>query len=410
MNYLTHNTPEFFQFIEEHKKSDVSSLMLKYHDKHLPFDLESAFIQIKCRQKTSGKLSIFIENENFLFPSVVSAEQASHQAVAIFHASLLPDNATLLDMTAGLGIDVMTMAKKCSNVTAVEIDPIKSDYLDHNKSIMNLDNLLVFNADSVEWLKNHDGRFDIIFIDPARRDSENKRTYNFHDCLPDIIAIQEMLRDKGSIVFIKASPLLDITQTLRDISLVRSIRAVCVEGECKEILVETGKQNNDIDRVSEIIKEAVDLNNKGDVISSFSYREICNAETDMLHLPYAEEYNLIPGNYLYEPNAAMMKLAPWRELCLRFPDLKKLAPSSQLFVSEALYTNFPGRILKIEKLIEKKDRKVLKGLPANVVVRNYPVSAENLRKQLGVKEGSDTFIYGTRLKNPVLLLAKRVKI
>ncbi|MBD5280346.1 MAG: hypothetical protein HDS35_07370 [Bacteroides sp.] len=415
MNRLPDITPDYIDFIRKNKSEDLSSLLLKYHGKPSSFDVDSALLQIKCRRKTSKKLKSFLEKEQFLFPSALSAEQASHQAVAQYHSSLIPDNSTLLDMTAGLGIDVMTMAGKCSKATAVEIETLKAEALNHNCIVMGIGNIEVINADSVKWLQENENHFDVIFIDPARRDNDNKRTYNFHDCAPDIISIQQMLRNRARQVFIKASPLLDLTQTLRDISEVRSIRAICVEGECKEILVETSNEaagdHTPSISTTTILKEAIDLDNDGNIISIFSCIEAEPSSSDNINnIVYAEESDVKPGYYLYEPNAAVMKLAPWNELCRKYPDLKKLAPSSHLFISTILHDDFPGRILSIEKLIEKKDRKNLKGLPVNVSVRNYPLSAENLRKQLGTKEGRDMFIYGTRIKNPVLILARRFQI
>ena len=111
--------------------------------------------------------------------------------------------------------------------------------------------------------------------------------------------------------------------------------------------------------------------------------------------------------YLYEPNAAMMKLAPWAELQNRYPDLIKLAPSSHLFISETRHDDFPGRVLLVEGLVSNKDKKRLKGERLNVVVRNYPLTAADLRKKLGLIEGKDRFLYGTKISTPILILVRR---
>ncbi len=398
---------DFFDFINKHKADDVSSLILKHRNKETDIDIEFAAVQIKGRQKNSKKLKRFVDYDRFIIPTLLSAEQSSHQAVASYHASLLSHSTTLLDMTAGLGIDVMTMSEKCSDVTAIEIDPLKAAFLTYNFRLLGISNVSVINTDSVEWVKNIDKIFDCIFIDPARRGEDNKRTYNFHDCAPDIISIQPLLIQKCHRLFIKASPLLDITQTLHEISNVSAIRAICVEGECKEILIESVTRKADAVDLQDdppILKEAIDLDNNGKIISIFSY---IDSGVESIS-DYCEESDIKTGHYLYEPNAAVMKLSPWKELNLKYKDLKKIAPSSHLFISDKLYDDFPGRKLRIEKLIEKKDRKNLKGLPVNVAVRNYPMSAEDLRKQLGVKEGRNHFIYGTRLKKPVLILADKI--
>lgn len=436
MNQQSNFTPpsaEFISFVSDNLNADISKLVLKCRKLREDFNVDFALTQIECRRRTAKKLQRFIANPKFIFPSSIASEQSSNESVSAYHCSLISDCSTLLDMTAGLGIDLMVMAERCESAIGIELDELKAEVLRYNCEVMGVNNVEVICADSVEWVSTCRRRFNVIFIDPARRGEGNTRTYNFHDCQPDIIEIQNLLREKCDSLMIKASPLLDITQTLKDIDCVTAIRAVCVNGECKEILIESACKNDSsqtitnssqaiinpshtiinpsqtiINSTHTIIKEAVDLNDKGEVKSKFSC--IFNPDDPARSsIPYAEDKDLTSGNFLYEPNAGIMKLAPWSELCSQFTDLKKLAPSSHLFVSSTLYPHFPGRILEIEKLIEKKDRKTLKGLPANVTVRNYPISAQELRKSLQVKEGKDTFIYASRLKNPVLILAKRFK-
>lgn len=413
MTALPPISDQLLMFVQNNIKENPSPLRLKYHGKINDFDLNFALTQIESRQKTKKKLASFIKDQRFIFPSTLSAEQASHEAVAAYHATLIEKNSELLDMTAGLGIDVMTMAQRCGHATACELDDIKAQALRHNCEVLGLDNIAIVAGESIEWISKIDKHFDTIFIDPARRGEDNARTYNFHDCQPDIMKLQDILSSKTSRLLIKASPLLDVAQTLKDINNVRAIRAICVNGECKEILVETLYIPSLLPLPASVLKEAIDLKDDGTLISKFSFYDTSETEADSSTsdpvncIPYALETDVMPGHYLYEPNAAVMKLAPWNELCRTFDGLKKLASSSHLFISEKKHENFPGRILKIEKRIEKKDRKTLKNLPVNVTVRNYPLSASELRKQLKVREGSDLFIYGTRISAPLLILAKR---
>ena len=256
----------------------------------------------------------------------------------------------------------------------------------------------VVNADSSEWIRSVCPEPEIIFIDPARRDSQNGRVYNFHDCAPDIISLQRSLSQRCQKLLIKASPLLDITATVNDIHDVKAIRAISVNGECKEILVEVEKG------ASYGLAEAIDLDRRGNISSRFSFMP-GNASgcVDLASLSDIRE-----GSYLYEPNSSMMKLAPWDELSERHPGLKKFDHSSHLFVSTELIPEFPGRILLIEGTIANKDRKALKGFPVNIVSRNYPLSAEELRKRLGAKEGKDRFVYASRIGGkPIMIIAER---
>ncbi|MDE6336085.1 MAG: RsmD family RNA methyltransferase, partial [Muribaculaceae bacterium] len=290
---------ELLMFIKCHIKENTASLRLKYHGKSSNFDLDFALTQIESRQKTKKKLLRFINNQCFIFPTTLSAEQASHEAVAAYHATLIEKNSELLDMTAGLGIDVMTMAQQCSHAIACELDEIKAQALQHNSEVLKLDNISIMSGDSTEWISKTDKHFDVIFIDPARRSEDNARTYNFHDCQPDIMKLQGLLSSKTSRLLIKASPLLDVAQTLKDISNVRAIRAICVNGECKEILVEALYTASAPSLSESVLKEAIDLKEDGTLISKFSFYDGSETEADSSTpapvncIPYALETDII---------------------------------------------------------------------------------------------------------------------
>ena len=392
-------TDSFFNFIESNRNADTNSLRLKLHGHSLPFSMDFALLQIDCRAKTRQKLAHFIKEPKFIFPTSVAAEQSSHQAVGCYHARLISPSSKVLDMTAGLGIDALSIAAAGSKVTACEIDSLKCEALRHNAEILGLNNISVCEGDSIQLLKGSSESYDVIFIDPARRGTENRRVYNLHDCTPDIISLKDEIMQYCSCLLIKASPLLDITQTLRDFPDVSAIHSVCVEGECKEILIELKSQ------ASEVSYHAVDLDREGNIISSLHYSDIDFTDGEIAYaLPN------LTFHYLYEPNAAIMKLAPWRVLQKNFPELKKLDSDSHIFVSDTFYPSFPGRVMEVEKVITNKDRKTLKGLPVNIVSRNYPSSANDLRKKLGAKEGTDQFLYATRLATrPIMYLCRRIK-
>ncbi|MBD5355495.1 MAG: class I SAM-dependent methyltransferase [Bacteroides sp.] len=400
MDFQTPSTP-FFDFISSNIYGDPKNLLLKNHGKSFDFNVEFAITQIECRQKGKHKLPHLISNPNIIFPTSLAYEQASHERVAAYHASLVKTGSKVVDMTAGLGIDAMAFAENKCNVTACEYDPLKADVLRYNAGVLKLDNLTVVNIDSIKYIKEMKEKCDVIFIDPARRSKENRRLYNLHDCTPDILGIMDSAIKKCTTLIIKASPLLDISQTLKDIPATGKISAVSVGGECKEVLIiaENG--------ASVQTYEAIDLSTDGRINYQFSF----SPSHDGRGVEYSEKKDVLPGRYLYEPGAAVMKLNPWSELCTHFPGIKKLSQSSHLFVSHILFESFPGRILRIDSLPDKKSRQTLKGSPANVVTRNYPLSTEELRKNLGVKEGNDQFIYGTRLgKTPILIAATRIRI
>lgn len=397
----------FFDFVKENAYEDPLKLRLQLKQKDYDFDLSYALIQIECRQKTAYKLKNFISNSHFLFPDKISAEQSSHQAVAKFHSSLFNNCKEILDMTAGLGIDALEIASTGAKIKAFELDHKKAKTLSHNAKVFGLNNLYVVNEDSISFLKNTSQKFDGIYIDPARRGESNKRLYNLGDCRPDVIENQNLLRSRAKKILIKASPLLDISQTLKDLKNIESIYVVGVKGECKELLIELNSQilsdNEAADNQVFHAKPfpsltAINLDNEGKIISHFKSSNI-NVPIEMASIS-----DITPGSYILEPSAMIMKIAPWSDLSKKYK-AKKIGLSSHLFVSTSKPIDFPGRVTQIQKVLKKQDRKSLNGFPASVISKNHPLTSESIRKELNLKEGDSDFIYATRIGDkPIMLL------
>lgn len=395
-----HITDSLLDFVSEHAAADPYLLKLKLRPENYDFDLDFALLQIAARQKTRQKLASFISNPGFIFPDALSAEQASHQAVAHYHSLSVTEGSTLLDMSAGLGIDAMAAALAGASVTAVEINPDKAEALAYNARMLNLRDFKVVCDDSVRFLENLPGRFDIIYIDPARRDASHRRLYNFHDCSPDVIALAPLLLQKAHKIVIKGSPMLDITESLHDFHNIHSIKAIGVKGECKEILLQLSLSDS---LGEEIQAEAINLDNEGNIISSFSTLLSRTKRKEPNLMPLITEEEIEPGHYLMEPSPMVMKLSPWRKLCEKFK-ARQLSPSSHLFLSEHYPGAFPGRVTRIERIIKKSDRKSLAQLPATVVSRNHPLSADEIRKSLKLREGDQNFIYASRIGAKPLMI------
>lgn len=425
---------DFFEFIDRNVGADPVKLKLKYSGKIKDFDLDFAIAQIACRDKYKKKLRNFICNEAAVFPSSLSAEQASHEAIARYHARLVGSFGIGADLTSGLGIDAMNISRNGKLFYACELDPLRASALRYNANVFGLDNFIVVEGDSTEWIREDNYHLDIAFIDPARRGDNDRRLYNLHDCVPDVCTLLPDILRRTYRLLIKASPLLDISATVKELPYTSAIRVVCVNGECKEVLVEVinptsvkqvsnlRKSSDSVKQVSNlrqascgskseeercVIKEAVNLREDGSIISTFSFTDNDN-ENEPLYLDSISTLN--PGMYLYEPDAAMMKMAPWGAIAQKYPALLKLAPSSHLFVSKSCYPDFPGRVLRISDIPDKKTIKQLKGTKANVITRNHPLTAPALAKQLGVKDGGELFIYGSRISStPLILFAEKIK-
>lgn len=289
-------------------------------------------------------------------------------------------------MTAGLGIDAMTISSVAKSLDAYELDAERSDALIHNSSVMSIHNLTVMpHGDSIEALRKSDRRYDVIFIDPARRDSNQKRTYGLADCSPDVKLLLPELMAHCDKLIIKASPMLDLTQTVRDLPGLSRLSAVSYKGECKEVLaiVERGHEG-------ECLKTAVLIDGDGRV------NEYVPPVESTVHISVPSS---LEGLYLYEPDASVQKLGSAANLEAAFADLAQCDRDTRVYVSPCYHNCFPGRILRITSDYAMNDKvlKSIKGAKYNVVCRNFPLKPDDLKKRFKLQDGGTDFIYGLRV-------------
>ncbi len=394
------------EFVREHANEDVNALRLKYASKKelgLEIDLEFALLQIEARKKNKKKLPSFLCHPNFIFPTLLSSEQASNEAVAKFHASLIDPTSSLLDLTAGLGIDAISFALNGINVTACEIERIKCEALIHNAKVMGVEHRLqIVEGDSIDFLCNHNGKFDIIFADPARRNNAGRRVHALSDCQPDILAAMPEIIKSTRRLLVKSSPLLDLSLIRDTVSDLRHIYVVCFKGECKEVLIDIQKDSSfEGVTVVDICKESELSRFHTEFLATNNCKKIslCNKKK-------ASDFR-----YLYEPNSGVMKTGAWSELIDNYPELFKADINTHIFLSDTFYRDFPGRVLETTTEPDKKALKAMKSKRINVVSRNHPLSAPQIASKFSLIPGSDTFLYAFRYRNnPILLIAKPVSI
>ena len=425
MSFIDFFNDEFYKYVNDNIDKNVHTLALTTKKDKLKFSFEAALIQIKCRNKTSRKLSYWIKNNKFIFPTSLSAEQCSHESVALYHSFLIGKGLKVLDMTSGLGIDALTCAEYGNYVTAIDIDEIKTEVLAYNAKNLNIPNINSINSDSIDFLfNNNDKVYDVIFIDPARRHNDNSRVYGFVDSQPDIIKNFNLLKKSCKRLLIKGSPMLDITQVIKEIPFISEIHIVLVKGECKEVLIicdfEESKKSDNKKEPKDIKIIVIDLNDfyKKDIdIKNVDFERLvinrweCSANDWGQCDVFTECDDIKEGYYLYDPNAGLHKLDVSKKLCSEFSNLKKLSPNTELYFSEVHYPNFPGKIFKINKILDKKYLKALKHEKREVAVRNYVESSDNLRRHLKLKPGSgNLFIYGFKVgieEKPLLVECER---
>lgn len=392
---------QFWEWVARHRDDDPTRLRLKARG-NIPREAD-AIAQIENERKAKRKFAVATADVGPLMPRLmpiaISVEQATSAKVALLHreiaASLLPPSPSILDMTCGLGVDASVLASiPGSTVTAIELNPDIAAVAMENYALR--DNMEIVCGDSIAYLHSTSRRYDLIFIDPARRDVAGKRVYNVHDCTPDVTALMPLLHEKSDYVMVKLSPMLDVTQTIRDIDGITDLYIVEESGECRELLAVAGHCNTSEPRITAI---------SGDKRFSFTREEELTA-TERFAMPSA-------GSYLLEPGAALMKAGAFKLVANRY-DAPALHPNTHLYVAGAMPADFPGRITRIIDVLPfssanikqiKKQR-----LSAEVAVRNFPFTADSLRERLGIKKSGDLRIIGvTAMDNKLYLIIADVK-
>ena len=387
-------------FIEQHLKDDVRQLALqKFPDE---VDKMLALNQIEARQILSKKVPSWASNPDLLFPRHLSIEQCSSELTAKYKASIISGGDTFVDLTGGLGIDSYFLSEKFKTSYYVENQNELCDLAEHNFQVLGR-KITVVNSDAETFLSNNHN-FDLVFIDPARRDVYNRKMVSLHDCSPDVVDLVGTLRATSAQYLIKVSPMLDISLITNELQNISEIHIVSVKNECKEILIkiEPGFEG-------EIKFFCVNFVGN-DLKSSQSFEFSENSESS--------EYSLFAPtikHYLYEPNASLMKSGAFKLISQRFA-IEKLHVNSHLYTSDNLISDFPGRIFEVVGFApfnKKIKKELLKDITeASVATRNFPLSANELRKNLNLKESDKNFVFGTTLigEKKVVILAHRQSV
>lgn len=367
-------------YVLRHREDDVRQLALR-GSRTEGVDLALALRQIAGWQTARRKLPSWAACEGLLYPPRLSMEQCSSEATARYKSSILASLdtavATLVDLTGGFGVDFSFLARQAARAVYVERDAVLCDLARHNFPLLGLSHATVERAEAADYLQALPSA-DVIFMDPARRDTHGGRTYALADCTPDVLQLRSLLRSKARYVLLKLSPMLDWQKTVSDLGedWVREVHVVSVAGECKELLVLLGEGSG----------LRLFCVNDGDVF------EASGADS-------ASDFSCVSsGQWLYEPHASVMKAGCFGTLARRF-GLAGVGPHSHLFVSDGPVEGFPGRCFRVEAVssLNKRDvRSLLQDVRrANITVRNFPLSVADLRRRLKLAEGGDVYLFAT---------------
>lgn len=437
---MTIMNDETREFVAMHRNEDVRELALKAKRVE-GLDLPLALDQIAGWQIACKKLPQWASCEGIVYPPHISMEQCSSQftaqykseiaqtllapaatvrarvsdsaesvmqtAKSAFQLSDSPESDTLVarssmvDLTGGFGVDFSYLARGFSQATYVERQRHLCDLAEHNMAALGLDQARIVCGDGVEYLRQM-GPVDFIYLDPARRDEHGSRTYAIEDCTPNVFELRDLLLAKSQYTLVKLSPMLDWRKAVADFDgAVREVHIVATGNECKELLLVLGQQVHEEPSAPRVF--CVNDNQRIDYDSA-AYTQ--GLRIGGKPLPEAK-------NYLYEPNASIMKAGCFDLVEERF-GVTQVGPSSHLFVSATPVADFPGRGFAIEAIggMNKKDiKRLLNGTKqANIAVRNFPLTVPQLRKKLKLADGGPVYLFGTTMQGCDHVLLRTSKI
>jgi hypothetical protein len=401
------------EFVRQHAGDDVRRLALQ-GTKNPEVELSWALDQIAGRQKARTKLPSWAETEDIEYPPHLSMEQCSSESTARYKTSLIPsergrnEGASFVDLTGGFGVDFSFLSRGFDEAVYVERQEQLCDIAARNFQLLGVKAEVVC-GDGVDYLERTDRRFDLIYLDPARRDDHGGRTYAISDCTPDVLSLLPLLIQKGRRTLVKLSPMLDWRKAVSDVGeeWVREVHIVSVDNECKELLLLLGKGEG---------LQLVCVNLPQSLQGEEEFRISLNPPEGERNYPHPlspPEGGRMEGWYLYEPNSSLMKAGCFDELALHY-GVAPIAANSHLFVSDQLTADFPGRRFVIDDVATMNKRELKEKFrnvkQANIAVRNFPMSVAELRKRLKLADGGNTFLFATTLADGThrLLICRKI--
>ncbi|WP_276700794.1 RsmD family RNA methyltransferase, partial [Chryseobacterium sp.] len=358
---------EIKEYINANLTTDLHSLLLKKS----PFpevSMQEIVQQIKGKQVAQKKFP-FLLQDGIIFPPQLNLEQSSSEKTALYKSEILKGE-KFIDLTSGFGIDAYYLSKNFNEITLVEQNAELLDIVQHNWSVLGKKATFI-NRKLEDFLNENTESFNVIYLDPARRDQNKNKVFLLEDLSPNILEIQDELLSISEEVIIKLSPLIDLKYLISVLKNISKIEIIAVRNDVKEIVVFLSKNYS-----GDIICNCVNLESEE---NSFSFN--VNSEKNAF-AEYSE-----PQRFIYIPNNTILKAGIFNLISGQFK-LKKLHPNTHLYTSELRIEDFPGRLLEMEvvdsKEIKKKEQ-------FNLISKNYPLKPEEIKKKYQLKDGGNRY-------------------
>jgi hypothetical protein len=371
---------EIQDYINANLNTDLHSLLLKKS----PFpevSMQEIVQQIKGKQVAQKKFP-FLLKEGIIFPPQLNLEQSSSEKTALYKSDLLKGK-KFIDLTSGFGIDAYYLSQNFGEITLVEQNSELLDIVEHNWNTLGKKATFI-NQKLEDFLSENKEIFDVIYLDPARRDNNKNKVFLLEDLSPNIIEIQEKLLFISKEVVIKLSPLIDLKYLVSVLPNIFRIEVVAVKNDVKEVVIFLSNHNS-----GKIVCKCLNLESEEPGFE-FQFNDEENAVAE-----YSE-----PEKFIYIPNNSILKAGVFNLISEKFK-VKKLHPNTHIYTSSQKIINFPGRIFEMEitdaKQIKKKNQ-------FNIISKNYPLKPEEIKKKYGIKDGGENYLIFTQSKKGKIIL------
>jgi hypothetical protein len=388
---------EILAFIFTHEQDHPAHLVLQAKQyPHIP--IKEVAAQIAARQKAKSKLPEWYACRSVLFPSQLSMEQCSSELTARYKASLVSGD-RMADLTAGTGIDTYYLAQNFKEAHFIEQQAQLCELAKHNFEQLGAKNLNVHHTTAQQFLQARSQPFDLLYLDPARRSNSGGKVFMLQDCEPDLPLLWPVLLQHAKAILVKLSPLIDLHHLVTALQLSAfELHIVSVANELKEVLLHW---TSDM-KAQRIV--CADWSNHKANWSTYLF--------DFQEERTKQAAQALPLEYLYEPNAAVMKAGAFNSIAATF-GVFKLHVHSHLYTSSEQIPFFPGRTFRVKHLIKPQQKElaaVLPAMQANLSIRNFPASVAELKKKLKIKDGGDEYVFGTTLSDgrKVLIVCEKL--
>ena len=290
-----------------------------------------------------------------------------------------------LDLTCGFGIDAYFLSQNFEEITLIEQNTELLEIVKNNWEILDRKANFI-NQQLEDFLESNQEKFDLIYLDPARRDNNNRKVFLLEDLSPNIVEIQEKLGEISDEILIKLSPLIDLQHLVSSLDNISKIWIIAVKNEVKEVLIHIKKTDE---------KTEISCVNLQSLEPEFNFT--LNTEKNC-----KSEFS-IPKKYIFIPNNSVLKSGAFNLVSEKF-NLKKLHQNTHIYTSEKLIEDFPGRIFEAEELNPKE---IKKGEKFNIITKNYPLKPEEIKKKYKIKDGGEDYlIFSQSSQNKHILKAK----